>query len=136
MQNWEELTLTWNNSPPLGDFLLRTELIDNKFYDINVKDYLVSNIFSICIVASEVQYNLGQIPSRDNDWISEDKLPALVLIDIFPIIMGSAVGVIMVVGFGYFLYRRRKARITSTSDLSVNQEDYYRETVIKFILLK
>ena len=118
-QNWEELTLTWNNSPLLGDLLLKTELESHRIYDINVKDYLISDIFSICIVASEVQNNLGQIPSSECDWYSEDKRPAIILIDIVPIITGSVVGVIVVAGIGYFLYKRRKARKTAPSDSSV-----------------
>ena len=122
-QDWNELALTWTNRPSLGDYLLNWPLESHRTHDINVKDYISSNVFSICIIAEDFQYNLGQIPSKESESFTGDNMLALVLIntitDLDPIIISSIVGLVAISGavvIIFFLYKRRKANFRILSD--------------------
>lgn len=110
IQEWDELTLTWNNRPSLWDYILSWELESDRTYDINVKDDIVTPIFSICILAEEFQFNLGQIPSKDNDYFTGDRCLAIILTNMVTIIISSIVGLMAVSGaiVAIIFYKKKK----------------------------
>ena len=113
IHEWDELTLTWNNRPSLWDYILSWELESDRTYDINVKDDIVTPIFSISILAEEFQFNLGQIPSKDNDYFTGDDRLSLILTNMVAIIISSIVGIAAVSGAvvaALFYKKKKRAR--------------------------
>ena len=95
--------------------MLSRELEDNRIYDINLKDEIVAPIFSICILAEEYQWNLGQIPSKENDFVAVEKRLSIVLTNMDIIIISSIAGVTVASGVvvAVLFYRRKKKARTN-----------------------
>jgi len=113
VQDWDEMTLNWTGKPSLGEYILSRQVESHKTYDINVKNHLSSNIFSICIIAEESQYNFGQIPSKEHGSYTGDNRLAIILSNIDTIIIISVVGIAVIAGtavIGFFLYKRKKSK--------------------------
>lgn len=112
-QHWEESSLTWNNRPLLREYLFSWQVGSNNIHDINVKDHIFSNTFSICIIAADYQFNLGQIPSRESSYYTGDERLALILTNMDVIIISSILGIVAISGSavaGFFIYKQKKAR--------------------------
>ena len=77
---WNESTITWDNKPLLGEFVMSRPLDDRKTYQFDIKEHLQTNVFSICIKASYLQFELGQIPSKESD-MGNECIPAIKLIN-------------------------------------------------------
>jgi len=116
-QNWSETTISWNNKPSLGEFILNAQVGGGIANIFNVKKFISSGIFSICIIAEESQENYGSIPSNDYEYAShKDQRLALTLLNVKAIIILSIVGIIALLGssvIGFYLYKRKRAKIKS-----------------------
>ena len=115
-QYWDESTVTWNNKPQLGDILFTLELSHNQNYSININDYLISNTFSIYIIASYSQENYWKIASKESSWIDIGNRISINLMEIAPfdnyfVIIIITISISAVLGIGtivYFYYIRGK----------------------------
>jgi hypothetical protein len=118
IQSWNESTVNWNDRPSLGSFLFSSQLSSGYSYDIDIKEHVTSNVFSICVLASFYQYNLGQIPSKEGSY-GEDHFPTITLSDsilsniplelIIGLLTGAIAGLSVI---GFLIYRWR----TNTSN--------------------
>ena len=111
IEQWDELTVTWNSRPELGDFLVTYTInYDQEIY-IDIRPYVNSQVFSICILNPLTLYNLAQIPSREAR-TTEIERTYIELSDLDPFIVSliaifAFIGLIAI-GLVLFFHRRLK----------------------------
>jgi hypothetical protein len=133
IESYNEMTVTWFSYPMLGEYLFSYTLNDLTEYFIDIKEYLYSEEFSICIMASTYQDNLCQIPSRESGYRAIE-LPYIELsgknnnwlLNVFTVIFSilGVVGVIVLV----LQYRRKLIRKkTEPKEIKIEPNENDRE---------
>lgn len=82
---WEELSVTWNTRPSLGEYIISQTVVPQQEYLINIKPYLSSDVLSISIISTSLAVNVCRIPSHEIGILDSNQLTYIQLsqIDFF-----------------------------------------------------
>ena len=94
---WEELSVTWNIKPVLGEFIKSQTVSHQGEYSINIKSYLSWDILSISILLNSVTVNVCRIPSLESDLVEEGQITYIELSEIDLTI--GFISVLFLIGF-------------------------------------